>query len=65
MSIRLMNRVWDSVPLKGTELLLLLTIAGHANEQGICEPRQQRLAERVRCSVRQTRRLLRDLESGG
>ena len=63
MSIRLISRVWDSVPLEGTELLLLLAIAEHANDEGICWPRLERLAQRVRRSLRQTRRLMRSLEA--
>jgi hypothetical protein len=65
MSIRLMSQVWDHSSLEGTSLLMLLAIADHANDDGVCWPSVRRLAQRVRVSVRQAQRLLRSLEAEG
>ena len=51
-----MSRVWDETRFKGTELLVLLCLADHANDDGQCWPSYARLAKRARCSRRQAMR---------
>jgi len=41
--------------------MLLLAIAQEANRSGACSLTQERLADRCRCSVRQVRRMLKQL----
>lgn len=65
MSIKLMSRVWDETRFKGTELLVLLCLADHANDEGICWPSYEKLALRARCSRRQAIRCLISLKAEG
>lgn len=65
MSIRLMARVWDDTRFRGTELLVLLCLADHANDNGICWPSVATIARRARCSKRQAFRHLKALEDEG
>lgn len=65
MSIRLMSKVWESEQLSGSLLLLLLALADHANDQGVCWPSVKTLAKKARLKERQTQYLLRELETGG
>lgn len=66
MSVRIMSRVWDNAAaLEGTQLLMLLALADHANDEGVCWPKMDRLAQKVRVGVRQAQRLVRELEHGG
>ena len=53
MSIAWMNYVWEHSDQKGTSLLLLLAIADHANDDGICWPSVARLAHKARTTKRQ------------
>ena len=57
-----MNRVWKQSQQKGSALLLLLAIADNANDEGICWPGMQYLAEKTRLSKRQVQRLILDLD---
>lgn len=65
MSIAVMTRVWSESQQKGSRLLLLLAIADHADEMGFAWPGITLLAEKIRMSVRQTKRLLTELEETG
>ena len=65
MSIRLMSRVWDETKFKGTELLVLLTMADHANDEGVCWPSLARIAVRARCTRRQVSRCMERLKAEG
>jgi hypothetical protein len=65
MAIRIMASVWESAPVRGGELLVLLALADHANDTATCFPSVPRLAQRARLSVRQTQRVLRHLEHLG
>lgn len=60
-----MTRVWDETRFKGTELLVLLCLADHANDDGVCWPSYDRLALRARCSRRQAIRCLERLIAEG
>lgn len=61
MSIKIMSRVWDESPSKGSELLLLLAIADYANESGVAWPKTETLAHKVRMSERQVQRMVKAL----
>jgi len=65
MSIGWMNHVWEHSQQKGTALLLLLAIADHANDDGLCWPSVGRLAEKARTTKRQAQRLIAELEAAG
>ena len=65
MSIKIMSYIWDHSPQKGTHLLMLLTIADHANDQGEAWPSIKRLAHRCRVGERQAQYIIRDLEESG
>lgn len=52
MSIKIMTLVWDKSPLKGTELLILLALADMANDDGVCWPSYDTIAQRARVSRR-------------
>lgn len=60
-----MTRVWDETRFKGTDLLVLLCLADHANDDGLCWPSYDRLALRARCTRRQAIRCLERLISDG
>jgi hypothetical protein len=56
---------WDMGELEqltGTEMLVLLAIVEHTNNEGVSWPSQQRLAQWARVSPRTVRRVLRRLE---
>jgi hypothetical protein len=65
MSIELMSRVWKETAFKGTELLVLLCLADHANDEGICWPAYKTIAARARTSPRWAMRCVKNLEAQG
>jgi len=60
-----MSLVWDDTQFKGTELLVLLCLADHANDEGVCWPCYDRIAARARCTRRQAIRLVKNLRAEG
>jgi len=56
MAIDVMTKVWKQSKQKGSELLLLLGIADHCDDDGVCWPSIKKLAEKSRMSERQTQR---------
>ena len=62
MSIKIMSAVWEHAPAEGGKLLVLLALADHANESGLCWPSLPSLAKKARLSQRHVRRILRELE---
>lgn len=65
MAIDVMNRVWKQSKQKGSELLLLLGIADHCDDDGVCWPSIKKLAEKSRMSERQTQRNIDSLVETG
>lgn len=63
--MRLMTCIWDATDVSGSELLVLLALADHANDAGICWPSLPRIAKRARLSERQTQRVIQKLASEG
>lgn len=60
-----MARVWDETQFKGHELLVFLSLADHANDQGVCWPSQETLARKARCSERTVKRIIARLKAEG
>ncbi len=61
MSIRVSSLVWESSRQKSGNLLVLLAIADHADEQGVAWPGLALLARKTRLSERHVRRCLNAL----
>ena len=57
--------VWHNSQQTGSALLVLLAIADHANDDGICWPSVARLARLARVSERQCQRLISQLVDAG
>ena len=60
-----MTRVWDQSGQSGSKLLLLLALADHCDDEGVCWPGITRLAHKTRVSERQVQYNLRALEQDG
>lgn len=60
-----MAGVWELPGLSPTLRLLLLALADHANDDGVCWPSYRTLEARVGLSGRQLRRLIGEAESEG
>ncbi len=60
-----MNRIWDTSQATGTPLVILLALADRADEDGICWPGVDWIAQRARLQPRQARNVLRALEESG
>src|SRR3990167_6337137 len=66
MSIKVMDAVFERSTAKGSALLLQVSIADHAHDDGAgAWPSVARLAKKTRLSRRQVQRLLRGLEEDG
>lgn len=65
MSVRIMTRVWESSKATGSELLMLLAIADHANDEGICWPDVDTLCRKARVGRRQGQRAIHNLIERG
>lgn len=66
MSIKWTSYVWETaVGVEGSHLLVLLSIADHAGDDGTAFPSVTRLASRARCDERTVQRALAALESEG
>lgn len=65
MSIKHMNAVWSQAEVDQTTLLVLLSLADQANDEGRTWPSVAHLAQRARCSERHVRRILKELEESG
>ncbi|MGH3433096.1 MAG: helix-turn-helix domain-containing protein [Thermocrispum sp.] len=66
MSIKVMNWVWEHSQAAGTELLMLLAIADHADDDGRnAWPSRARLAAKTRLDERTVRRVIKRLEKAG
>jgi Helix-turn-helix domain len=61
MSIRIMSMVWADAPYRGSVLLLLLALAGWANEAGTCWPSLPTIAKKTRLGTRQVNNILKRL----
>lgn len=65
MSINLMSMVWQMTDLNQTDTLVLLALADHANDQGICWPGHDTVAKKARISRRTVIRTIEKLIHDG
>ncbi len=65
MSIKVMSAIWDNSQQTGSALLMLLAIADHANDDGVCWPSVETLAQKARVKARQAQNLIVQLEESG
>lgn len=65
MSVKISAWVWENGPTKPAEKLLLLALADHANDDGLCYPSVERLSEMLSCTERYVRRLRDNLIESG
>jgi len=66
MSIKVMSLVWDGFPASGSEMLAMLALADWCNDEGgSLHPSMRAVAEKIRVSEKQARRILHSLEQDG
>jgi hypothetical protein len=65
MSIKLMSAVWERSDISSTQKLVLLALADWANDDGLCWPSIDRLAQKTGMAGRSVQRIIRDLEQIG
>jgi hypothetical protein len=65
MSINIMNKIWTQSVAAGPELLLLLAIGDRCDDEGICWPGLNKLAEKTKTSTRTIMRCLQKIEATG
>jgi DNA-binding FadR family transcriptional regulator len=65
VSVHVASWVWDNSPYSGAALLIHLSLADYANDEGICWPSQVTLAKRCRCSERYVRDAIKRMISDG
>jgi len=65
MSVKIMDRVWETSPHKGTPLLVLLALADWSNDRGECDPSYAQLAGKARINRRQAIRVVKRLVETG
>lgn len=65
MSIKAISHIWDHANASGGELLVLLALADHANDDGACWPGISLVAKKSRMSERNVQRIIQKLQSAG
>jgi hypothetical protein len=65
VSIKIMSWVLDHSPYEGKARLIHVVLADHANDEGICWPRQDQIAARAGCSVEHVRVTVKQMISDG
>lgn len=65
MSIEISQRVWKHSKQYGSNKLVLLVLADHANSDGYCYPGVERIAEWAQVEDRQARRIIHEIEAHG
>lgn len=65
MSIKLMSAVWERSDISSTQKLVMLALADWANDDGLCWPSIDRLAQKTGMAGRSVQRIIRDLEQVG
>lgn len=65
MSIRVMSAVWDKFPGSGSSLLTMLALADWSDDVGRCFPSVSSIANKVRLSSDQARRVVHQLIDSG
>ena len=65
MSLKAMTWVWEHCTERSTGLLMLLAIADHCNDEGVCYPSVGRLAAKCRITVRRAQQIIEGLKQSG
>jgi Helix-turn-helix domain len=66
MSIRLMSQVWEDTRIESqAELIVLLALADHARDDGLCWPSMRSIAVKARIEERSAQRIVRRLIEKG
>lgn len=65
MSVKIMSQVWEDEGIGPTDRLILLSLADHANDEGVCYPSVARLVRRTGLSERAVQTAIRRLEEAG
>lgn len=65
MSIKIMSWVLDHSPYEGKARLIHVVLADHANDEGVCWPRQDQIAARAGCSVEHVRVTVKQMITDG
>ena len=65
MSIALMSQIWKHSKFSGGELLVLLALADHANDEGYCWPAINSIATKSRLKRRRTIDVINTLVESG
>lgn len=65
MSVRVTSNVWEHSPQSGSSLLVLLSLADHSDDDGVCWPGINRVAYKSRLKERQTQRIINKLKEDG
>ena len=66
MSIRLMSQVWEDTRIESqAELIVLLALADHARDDGLCWPSMRSIAAKARIEERSAQRIIRRLIEKG
>lgn len=60
-----MSQVWDNTELSSTEKIVMLSLADHANDEGVCYPSVTRLTQRTGLSERAVQGAMKRLREGG
>lgn len=60
-----MSKVWEYAPCHENSLIVLLALADWANDDGICWPSMQTLADKARIDRRSAQRIVRKLKRDG
>ena len=65
MSVKVLTYVLENSAQRGNELLTMIVLADHADENGICWPSMERVGKLIRADERTARRCIRRLEEAG
>ena len=66
MSIKVMSLVWEGFPASGSEMLAMLALADWCNDEGgSLHPSMKAVAEKIRVSEKQARRIIHAFEEAG
>lgn len=65
MSIRIVSQVWDKAPYTEGTMLTLLALADWANDEGVCWPKMQMIAQKSRLSFSGAQFAMRKLLQDG
>lgn len=65
VSVKIMSLVWEHAPCRENALIVLLALADWSNDDGVCWPSIQKLADKSRVDRRSAQRIIRRLKQDG